>query len=213
MHSLIGVLYQQTMLEPYRRRNLRTWGLVRDSHALAAPLPYVVYSDSYNDRCYVRALAKQGFTGLLWVPEVRDADSVEALCRRTQAVIFSPEAMINCWYMKLPPWQQINKEKNNKGELMPERRVYVSSQQPPSIVAIRRRLNEDLYLNFAGMSETEAGHAILQVYVNPLVSCIWLGFWVVLFGTVICLVPNKVKLAYARTEMVGVYAKKTTIAK
>jgi cytochrome c-type biogenesis protein CcmF len=99
------------------------------------------------------------------------------------------------------------------GELMPERRVYVSSQQPTSIVAIRRRLNEDLYLNFAGMSETEAGHAILQVYVNPLVSCIWLGFWVVLFGTMICLVPNKVKLAYARTEMVGVYEKKTTIAK
>ena len=98
------------------------------------------------------------------------------------------------------------------GELMPERRVYVSSQQPTSIVAIRRRLNEDLYLNFAGMSETEAGHAIIQVYVNPLVSCIWLGFWVVLLGTIICLVPNKVKLAYARTEMVGVYEKKTTIA-
>jgi len=99
------------------------------------------------------------------------------------------------------------------GELMPERRVYVSSQQPTSIVAIRRRLNEDLYLNFAGMSETEAGHAILQVYVNPLVTWIWLGFYVVLLGTIICLVPNKVKLAYARTEMVGVYAKKTTIAK
>lgn len=121
MHSLFGVLYQQTMLEPYRKRNLRTWGLVRDSHALAAPLPYVVYSDSYNDRCYVRGLTKQGFAGLLWVPEVRDADSVEALYRRTQVVIFSPQAMINCWYMKLPPWQQINKAKNNKGELMAER--------------------------------------------------------------------------------------------
>ena len=99
------------------------------------------------------------------------------------------------------------------GELLPERRVYVSSQQPTSIVAIRRRLNEDLYLNFAGMSETEAGHAIIQVYVNPLVSWIWLGFYVVFLGTIICLVPSKVKLAYARTEMVGVYEKKTTAAK
>lgn len=99
------------------------------------------------------------------------------------------------------------------GELMPERRVYVSSQQPTSIVAIRRRLNEDLYLNFAGMSETEAGHAIIQVYVNPLVTWIWLGFYVVFLGTIICLVPSKVKLAYARTEMVGVYEKQTTVAK
>ena len=99
------------------------------------------------------------------------------------------------------------------GMLFPERRVYVMSQQPTSIVAIRRRLNEDLYLNFAGMSETEAGHALLQVYVNPLVSCIWLGFWVVFFGTLTCLVPSKVKLAYARTEVVGVYEKKTTLAK
>jgi cytochrome c-type biogenesis protein CcmF len=99
------------------------------------------------------------------------------------------------------------------GELMPERRVYVMSQQPTSIVAIRRRLNEDLYLNFAGVSETQAGRAIIQVYVNPLVSFVWLGFWVVLAGTLICLVPSKVKLAYARTEMVGVYEKKATATK
>lgn len=99
------------------------------------------------------------------------------------------------------------------GELLPERRVYAASQQPTSIVAIRRRLNEDLYLNFAGMSETEVGHAIIQVYVNPLVSWIWLGFWVVFMGTLVCLVPNKVKLTYARTEMVGVYEKQTTPTK
>jgi cytochrome c-type biogenesis protein CcmF len=114
-------------------------------------------------------------------------------------------------------WQRatIAVSRNGKalGELTPERRVYVTSQQPTSIVAIRRRLNEDLYLNFAGMSETEAGHAIIQVYVNPLVSWIWLGFWVVLLGTIICLVPSKVKLAYARTEMLGVYEKQSTAAK
>jgi len=114
-------------------------------------------------------------------------------------------------------WQRATvgafRDGHSVGELLPERRVYVSSQQPTSIVAIRRRLNEDLYLNFAGMSETEAGHAIIQVYVNPLVSWIWLGFYVVLLGTLICLVPSKVKLAYARTEVVGVYEKQTTAAK
>ena len=37
--------------------------------------------------------------------------------------------------------------------LEPERRFYKSSRQSTSEVAIRRRLNEDLYLNFAGLTE------------------------------------------------------------
>ena len=99
------------------------------------------------------------------------------------------------------------------GDLKPERRVFVASRQPTSEVAIRRRLNEDLYINFAGMSETAPGQAIVQVYVNPLVSWIWIGFWVLFLGTIVCLVPSKVKLAYARTEMVGVYAKQSSVQK
>ena len=118
MHSLFGLLYQQTMLEPYRQKSLRTWGLVRNSQALAAPLPYVVYSDSYDHRCYVRGLANEGFSGLLWTPEVRDAETIEDLYRRIETVIFSPEALINCWYIKNPPWLQISKDKNNRGEWM-----------------------------------------------------------------------------------------------
>ncbi len=120
MHSLFGLLEQQTMLEPFRERGLRTWGLVRNSHALSAPLPYAIYSDTYDHRCYVRGLAKTGFGGHLWTPEVRDATSVDDLIRRVQSVIFSPYAMINCWYMKLPPWQQIDAGASNRGLLMPE---------------------------------------------------------------------------------------------
>ncbi|HEY0257811.1 MAG TPA: TIM-barrel domain-containing protein [Candidatus Methylacidiphilales bacterium] len=118
MHSLLGVLYQQTMWEPLQHRNIRTWGLVRDSNSLAAPLPYTVYSDSYTDRCYLRGLAKEGFGGLLWTPEVRDAKSVEELYRRLEMVIFSPYALVNCWYMKLPPWEQMEKTASNRGEIM-----------------------------------------------------------------------------------------------
>lgn len=120
MHSLIGVLYMQTMMELFYKHNQRTWGLVRNSHALAAPLPFVLYSDSYDHRSYIRSLANQGFMGLLWVPEIRDTGSLEDLYRRTQTVIFSPQALIDSWYMKLPPWLQINKDKSNAGELMPE---------------------------------------------------------------------------------------------
>ncbi len=118
MHSMIGVLYQQTMKVPFDRRNQRTWGLVRNSHALAAPLPYTVYSDSYDLHCYVRGVAKSGFGGLLWTPEVRNADSVEEFYRRTQVVIFTPFALINSWFLKLPPWLQVDRAKNNAGEVM-----------------------------------------------------------------------------------------------
>jgi len=91
------------------------------------------------------------------------------------------------------------------GDLKPERRVYAASQQPTSEVAIRRRLNEDLYLNFASMSQSDPEAAVIQAYVFPLVSWIWIGFYVLLFGTLVCLVPSKVKYAYAKTQVVGVY--------
>jgi alpha-D-xyloside xylohydrolase len=121
MHVLIGTLYQQTMLEPLRQKNVRTWSLARSSGALAAPLPFVLYSDSYKERSYVRALVKQGFCGLLWAPEVRDADSLEELCRRVQAGLFAPQLLINAWYIKNPPWFQINRAKNVAGRPMNER--------------------------------------------------------------------------------------------
>lgn len=121
MHSLFGLLYQQTMLEPYDEKGLRTWGLVRNSHALGATLPYILYSDSYDHHCYVRGLANEGFNGLLWTPEVRDASSIEDLYRRVETVLFSPDTVINSWFIKNPPWYQVIRAKNNNDELMPER--------------------------------------------------------------------------------------------
>jgi cytochrome c-type biogenesis protein CcmF len=92
------------------------------------------------------------------------------------------------------------------GTLYPERRLYKASQQPTSEVAIRRRLNEDFYINFAGLS-ADNRRAVIQAYVFPLVSWIWIGFWVLAFGTIVCLIPNKVKLSYARTQVVGMAEK------
>ena len=71
-------------------------------------------------------------------------------------------------------------------------------------VAIRRRMNEDLYLNFAQMQDDKV---IIQAYVFPLVCWIWTGGIVLIFGTLIALVPSKIKLQYARTEVVGITKK------
>ena len=116
MHSLFGLHYQQAIQANYDRRGLRTFGLVRSSHALAAPFPYVLYSDLYDHRQFVRALVNSGFSGLLWCPEVRDALDEEDLVRRLQTVVFSPLAMVNAWYIKNPPWKQVDREANNAGK-------------------------------------------------------------------------------------------------
>jgi alpha-D-xyloside xylohydrolase len=115
MHCLFGLHYQQAIQSIYDRRGTRSMGLVRSSHALAAPFPYVLYSDLYDHRQFVRALVNSGFSGLLWCPEVRDADNEEDLIRRLQTVIFSPLAMVNAWYIKNPPWKQVDREANNAG--------------------------------------------------------------------------------------------------
>ena len=91
-------------------------------------------------------------------------------------------------------------------QLDPEVRLYKSSQQQSSIVGIRRRLNEDLYANFSGLLPDNT-KATFQLYVFPLVSCIWAGYWILLFGTLVCLMRGKVRLQYARTEVIGFASK------
>jgi len=73
-------------------------------------------------------------------------------------------------------------------------------------VAIRRRPNEDVYINFAGLSD-DGEKVVMEAYVFPLVSWIWVGYWVVLSGTIICLIPSKSRLIYPRTEVVGIAGK------
>jgi cytochrome c-type biogenesis protein CcmF len=74
--------------------------------------------------------------------------------------------------------------------LYPERRIYKASQQPTTEVAIRHRLNEDIYLVFAGMAE-DSGRAVIQAYINPLVSWVWIGGFVMVLGTLIALFPSR----------------------
>jgi cytochrome c-type biogenesis protein CcmF len=107
---------------------------------------------------------------------------------------------------------QVSKNGTPIGTMEPERRLYKASKQPTSEVAIRRRINEDFYLNFAGMSNDNT-KAVIQAYIFPLVSCIWIGYWALFIGTLVCLIPPKVKLAYARTEVIGVARKHVPVEK
>jgi cytochrome c-type biogenesis protein CcmF len=106
----------------------------------------------------------------------------------------------------------VNKNGSDLGTMDPEKRFYKVSRQPTSEVAIRRRLNEDLYINYAGPSNDNQ-RAVVQFYVFPLVSWIWIGWWILFAGTIICLIPSKVRLQYARTQVVGIAKKNVPVTK
>ncbi|HZQ45072.1 MAG TPA: TIM-barrel domain-containing protein [Acidobacteriaceae bacterium] len=126
MHNVFGLRYQMAIWDQYRQRGKETYGLVRSSGPLAAPYPFVLYSDLYDHRVFIRALVNSGFCGLLWCPEVRQTESEEDLIRRLQSVVFSPLAQVDCWYMKNPPWKQTNRALNNNDQFLDQWQVLES---------------------------------------------------------------------------------------
>jgi alpha-D-xyloside xylohydrolase len=95
---------QKMILDIYREKNERTYGLVRASNAGAAPLPFVIYNDYYSHPDFITALINSGFCGVLWTPEARSSRTGEEWLRRMQSVCFSPMAMINAWASGTLPW-------------------------------------------------------------------------------------------------------------
>jgi len=122
MHNVLGVLYQQTILDAFNGKEGEdaTCGLVRASHLFAAPLPFVLYSDLYDQADYLRGLVNAGFSGMLWTPELRTAASPEDMIRRIQMLVFSALTHIDCWFIKNPPWFNVNRNENNSDIRMPE---------------------------------------------------------------------------------------------
>jgi cytochrome c-type biogenesis protein CcmF len=74
--------------------------------------------------------------------------------------------------------------------LYPEKRKFSTTEENGTMVAIRSTLKEDLYVVFAGMSP-ETQLPVIHAYLNPLVKWIWFGGVVVVFGTLVALLPNR----------------------
>jgi len=124
MHAAIGGMYQKLIYDVFRNENRRTYSQVRSSGALAAPLPFVLYSDLYNHRQFIRGMVTSGFSGLLWAPEVRDCKNGNDLLRRMETIMFSAHAIYNCWRIPNPPWKQVDIGKNLEGEFMEDADYY-----------------------------------------------------------------------------------------
>ncbi|MCB1020921.1 MAG: heme lyase CcmF/NrfE family subunit [Acidobacteria bacterium] len=99
------------------------------------------------------------------------------------------------------------------GELHPEQRIYTTGRepQPTGLPAIRRRLNRDVYIVFAGFTR-DGKTPIMQAYINPLTTWVWIGGWVLVLGTLVALIPSKIKRIAPKTRVVGVVEKEATVA-
>jgi cytochrome c-type biogenesis protein CcmF len=87
----------------------------------------------------------------------------------------------------------------------PEKRLYKRQNQPTTEVAIRPTLRDDLYV-VMGSYDEPSGLVTLQVFVNPLLSWLWIGGLTLVLGTCVVMAPNPaerraVALARAQTEI------------
>jgi cytochrome c-type biogenesis protein CcmF len=74
-------------------------------------------------------------------------------------------------------------------QMSPEKRVYLVTGQPQTMVAIHSTPSWDLYVVYEG-TNPDTGQPIIKAIVNPLVGWIWAGLVVLVFGTLIALVPS-----------------------
>ena len=81
------------------------------------------------------------------------------------------------------------------GGLEPKKLFYPNNQEPGTEVAIMGGLARDIYVILAGWDDTMA--ASFQVMVNPLVAWIWIGGFVLVFGTIFSLWPQARQAAAA----------------
>jgi cytochrome c-type biogenesis protein CcmF len=74
-------------------------------------------------------------------------------------------------------------------QLAPEKRVYLATDQPSTIVANRSTLANDLYVIYAGRNAT-TGQPVIRIMLHPLINFIWIGVLIILIGTGIAIVPS-----------------------
>jgi cytochrome c-type biogenesis protein CcmF len=74
-------------------------------------------------------------------------------------------------------------------QMTPERRVYLVSGQPETMVAIHSVPAWDLYVVYEGANPS-TGQPIIKAFLNPLVGWIWAGLIVMVLGTFVALAPS-----------------------
>ena len=114
----------QAIHDAFRKENRRTFSLVRATHAWSSQLSVALYSDEYNFADYMRYNLSAGVQGLLWTPEVRDADNERDWALRVGAAAFSARMLYNGWQFPNFPWQQPDLAANERNQFLPDDNSY-----------------------------------------------------------------------------------------
>jgi cytochrome c-type biogenesis protein CcmF len=83
----------------------------------------------------------------------------------------------------------VYKDGRKQFQMTPEKRVYLASQQPQTMVAVHSVPSWDLYVVYEG-TNPDTGQPIIKAFLNPLVSWIWAGVVLMVLGTLVALVPS-----------------------
>jgi cytochrome c-type biogenesis protein CcmF len=83
----------------------------------------------------------------------------------------------------------VYKDGKKQFQMTPEKRVYLASEQPQTMVAIHSTLPWDLYVVYEG-TNPDTQQPIIKAFLNPLVGWIWAGVALMAFGTIIALFPS-----------------------
>jgi cytochrome c-type biogenesis protein CcmF len=83
----------------------------------------------------------------------------------------------------------VYKDGKKQFQMTPEKRVYLASEQPQTMVAIHSLPSWDLYVVYEG-TNPDSSQPIIKAFLNPLVGWIWAGLVILIFGTFVALVPS-----------------------
>src|SRR6266487_2924425 len=191
--AMLAVLVALTVISEFVRG-----GRVISRHTGQGLLPSILHLWHRNTRRYGGYVVHLGvalvFIGILGTPFNREAER-EMTFGDTLAI--GPYTLLcrsytqeeNANYSTELAIIQVFKGNRQIDTLYPESRFYPTSQQQQHIPAIRSTLKEDLYVVYEGQNP-DTGRPIIKAHLNPLVSWIWIGLVVMVFGTVVTLVPN-----------------------
>jgi len=93
----------------------------------------------------------------------------------------------------------VSKNGSKLFQMTPEKRIYLASGQPQTMVAIHSVVAWDLYVVYEG-TNPDTGQPIIKAYLNPLVSWIWAGVLLMALGTLIALTPKQWSVTNAAEE-------------
>ena len=95
----------------------------------------------------------------------------------------------------------VEKDGQFVGEYYPRRDYFYESQQPMTIPAIRSTPLDDLYIILVDWQPILSSGATFKIYHNPLVIWLWIGAFMLIFGSVVAAWPDKeVDYVPARTR-------------